>query len=122
MKNFNFASRTKIHFGEGSISYLEKELENYGDRILLLYGGGSIKKTGIYDSVIKILKKSNKKVFEVYGVMPNPTYAKVLEGTKACKENNIDLEYKPLYKDETNESFNSTIQLKQDFTRLFISS
>ena len=65
MKNFNFASRTKIHFGEGSISYLEKELENYGDRILLLYGGGSIKKTGIYDSVIKILKKSNKKVFEV---------------------------------------------------------
>ena len=86
MKNFNFASRTKIHFGEGSISYLEKELENYGDRILLLYGGGSIKKTGIYDSVIKILKKSNKKVFEVYGVMPNPTYAKVLEGTKACKE------------------------------------
>ena len=90
MKNFNFASRTKIHFGEGSISYLEKELENYGDRILL-YGGGSIKKTGIYDSVIKILKKSNKKVFEVYGVMPNPTYAKVLEGTKACKENNIDL-------------------------------
>ena len=91
MKNFNFASRTKIHFGEGSISYLEKELENYGDRILLLYGGGSIKKTGIYDSVIKILKKSNKKVFEVYGVMPNPTYAKVLEGTKACKENNIDL-------------------------------
>lgn len=63
MKNFNFASRTKINFGEGSISYLEKELENYGDRILLLYGGGSIKKTGIYDSVIKILKKSNKKSF-----------------------------------------------------------
>ena len=78
MKNFNFSSRTKIHFGEGSISYLEKELENYGDRILLLYGGGSIKKTGIYDSVIKILKKSNKKVFEVYGVK----YLKVLKLVK----------------------------------------
>ncbi|MCD7950830.1 MAG: iron-containing alcohol dehydrogenase [Erysipelotrichaceae bacterium] len=72
------------------MNFLYDELKNYGRNILLVYGGGSIKKNGIYDSIIKILNDLNKNVFEVSGVMPNPTVEKLYEGAKVAKENDVD--------------------------------
>lgn len=89
--NFCYSNPTKLYFGENSLSYLNDELKNYGNRVLLVYGGGSIKKIGVYDDVIKILKDNNKTIFEVPGVMPNPTVEKLYEGAKVAKENNVDL-------------------------------
>lgn len=89
--NFDYCNPTKLHFGKNALNALSGELENYGKNVLLVYGGGSIKKNGIYDDVIAILEKSGKKVREVSGVMPNPTYAKLLEGAKAAREFNADL-------------------------------
>lgn len=88
---FMFYNPTKIYFGENSITNLENELVNYGPNILLSYGGGSIKKNGIYDQVIKILKKCNKNIVEFSGIMPNPTYKKLLEGKQLIEDNKIDL-------------------------------
>lgn len=89
--DFTYYNPTKIYFGKNSLSNLSKELENYGQNILLVYGKNSIKKIGLYDEVIKILKSSNKNVFELSGIKPNPTYDQLLEGAKMVKENNIDL-------------------------------
>lgn len=89
--NFEYSNPTKLYFGENALSYLGGELAAYGKRVLLVYGGGSIKKNGIYDDVIKILKDAGKDVFEVPGVMPNPTVEKLYEGCKVAKENNVDL-------------------------------
>lgn len=89
--DFTYYNPTKIYFGKNSLSNLSKELENYGQNILLVYGKNSIKKIGLYDDVIKILKSSNKNVFELSGIKPNPTYDQLLEGAKMVKENNIDL-------------------------------
>lgn len=89
--NFVYSNPTKIYFGKESLENLEKELENYGENILLTYGGGSIKKSGLYDKVIKIIENAGKKVTEVSGVMPNPTVEKLYEGCKKAKENNVDL-------------------------------
>lgn len=89
--NFEYSNPTKLYFGEDALSYLEGELAAYGKRVLLVYGGGSIKKNGIYDDVIKILKDAGKDIFEVSGVMPNPTVEKLYEGCKVAKENNVDL-------------------------------
>lgn len=89
--NFEYCNPTKLYFGKNALGGLEGELKKYGKNVLLVYGGGSIKKNGIYDSVIKILKESGKEIREVSGVMPNPTYAKLLEGAKAAKEFGADL-------------------------------
>lgn len=89
--NFMFYNPTKIYFGENSIINLEKELANYGNNILLAYGGGSIKKNGIYDKVVEILNKCNKNIVEFNNIMPNPTYKKLLEGKKLIEDNNINL-------------------------------
>ncbi|ORX86807.1 Fe-dependent oxidoreductase [Anaeromyces robustus] len=89
--DFTFENPTKIYFGKNSLDNLEPELKNYGKKILLAYGGGSIKKNGIYDKVIAILKKCDKEVFECSGILPNPALSKMLEGAKMVKENNIDL-------------------------------
>ena len=89
--DFEFCNPTKIYFGKNSLDNLEKELVNYGNNILLVYGGGSIKKYGLYDQIISILNKCNKNVFECSGVMPNPTLDKMLEGAKIAKDNNVDL-------------------------------
>ena len=89
--NFNYYNPTKIYFGEGSISNLEVELKNYGSNILLAFGGGSIKRIGLYDKVIDILQKAGKKVVLFGGIMPNPTYNKLLEGVRLVNENKIDL-------------------------------
>lgn len=88
--NFEYCNPTKLYFGDESLKYLNTELPKYGSRILLIYGGGSIKKNGIYDEVIKILKDNNKDVFEVSGVMPNPTIDKLYEGVQIARDNQID--------------------------------
>ncbi len=90
MDNFYFYNPTKVYFGTGAISFMEKELANTGKNILIAYGGGSIKKNGIYDSAISILKKAGKNIFELPGIMPNPRTTKVLEGVELCRKHNID--------------------------------
>lgn len=89
--NFSYCNPTRLYFGEDSLQSLRKELNNYGKNILLIYGGGSIKKNGIYDDVIEILKECHKSIFEDGGVMPNPTVEKLYEGCQIARENNIDL-------------------------------
>lgn len=89
MNSFNFFNPTKIIFGENAINNLANEIKNYKN-ILFTYGGGSIKKNGIYNKVIQILKNENKNVIELDGIMPNPRKEKVYEGIELCKNNNID--------------------------------
>ncbi len=89
--NFTYSNPTKLYFGEDSLDNLKTELANYGKNIMLVYGGGSIKKNGIYDKVTAILAECGKNVFEDSGVMPNPTVKKLYEGCKIAKENNVDL-------------------------------
>ena len=88
--NFIYYNPTKLYFGTDAINGLDKELPNYGKNILLVYGGGSIKKNGIYDATLDFLKKHNKTVFEDSGVMPNPTYKKMLNGIALVKKHKID--------------------------------
>ena len=89
--NFSYKNATKLYFGEDSLNYLNEELPRYGKNVVLIYGGGSIKKNGIYDAVIKILAENGKNVTEDAGVMPNPTADKVREGVKIAREHNADL-------------------------------
>ena len=89
--NFMYSNPTKLYFGKDSLNFLNDELKNYGKRVLLVYGGGSIKKTGLYDEVVQILQNNGKEVFEDGGVMPNPTVDKLYEGCKRAKENQVDL-------------------------------
>ena len=88
--NFSYYNPTKLYFGKNSIECLETELLQQGKNILLVYGGGSIKKNGIYQQVLHTLETLDKNVFEINGIMPNPTYDKLLEGCRVAKENNID--------------------------------
>ena len=89
--DFTYSNPTRLHFGENALDFLADELKNYGPNILLTYGGGSIKKSGIYDDIVKILKDCGKNITELPGVMSNPTIEKLLEGAKLAKENNIGL-------------------------------
>ena len=89
--NFVFSNPTKLYFGEDSLNYLNEELPRYGKTVQLVYGGGSIKKNGIYDKVVDILKANGKVIVEDGGVMPNPTVEKLYEGAKLAKEANVDL-------------------------------
>ena len=89
--NFSYKNATKLYFGEDSLKYLNDELPKYGKNVVLIYGGGSIKKNGIYDSVLKILAENGKNVVEDAGVMPNPTADKLREGVRIAKEHNADL-------------------------------
>lgn len=89
--NFSYSNPTKLYFGEDSLKFLKEELAKYGPKIQLSYGSGSIKKYGIYDQVIAILKEAGKIVFEDPGVMPNPTVEKLYEGCKIARENEVDL-------------------------------
>ena len=88
--NFSYHNPTKLYFGEDSLSYLKDEMKNYGENILLVYGGGSIKKSGLYDEIIAILKDCGKNVAEVSGVMPNPTIDKLREGVAIAREHKTD--------------------------------
>lgn len=89
--NFSYRNATKLYFGENSLDYLNDELPNYGKNVVLIYGGGSIKKNGIYDAVLAILRKNGKHVVEDSGVMPNPTADKLREGVKIARAHNADL-------------------------------
>ena len=88
--NFSYHNPTKLYFGEDSLGYLKQELANYGKNVLLVYGGGSIKKSGLYDEIMGILQECSKNVAQVAGVMPNPTAEKLREGVKIARENNSD--------------------------------
>ena len=87
--NFVYCNPTKLYFGKDSLKELPAALKDY-ERIMLVYGGGSIKKTGLYDKVTAILKENGKQVFEDGGVMPNPTTVKLAEGCRIARENNVD--------------------------------
>ena len=87
---FTYCNPTKLYFGEGSLKYLKEELTKYGSNVVLIYGGGSIKKNGIYDAVVEILKENGKCVAEIAGVMPNPTLAKLYEGVQIARDHQAD--------------------------------
>ncbi len=88
--NFSYCNPTKLYFGKNSIESLNEELPKYGKNVLLIYGGGSVKKNGIYDEVIKILKNNSKNIAEISGVMPNPTLNKLYEGIEIARKHNAD--------------------------------
>ena len=90
LRNFTYCNPTKLYFGKESIKGLNKELPKYGKNVLLVYGGGSIKKSGIYDEIVKILKENGKEVFEDAGVMPNPTVEKLNEGVEIARKSKAD--------------------------------
>ena len=89
--NFSYSNPTKLYFGEDALQNLEAELQKYGDTVQLIYGGGSIKKSGLYDQIIEILIACGKNIVEDGGVMPNPTIEKVYDGCQKAKENDVDL-------------------------------
>ncbi|UOE93623.1 iron-containing alcohol dehydrogenase [Alkalihalobacillus sp. LMS39] len=91
MNSFVFQSPTRLRFGKDQIQQLSEEVSRYGNNILLVYGGGSIKKNGLYDEVINELAKSNTRVFELAGVEPNPRLTTVHKGVDICKTENIEL-------------------------------
>ena len=89
--NFSYSNPTKLYFGEDSLSNLKTELKKYGTNVVLVYGGGSIKKNGIYDQVMAILNEEGKNVAEIAGVMPNPTVEKLYEGVEIARKHNVDI-------------------------------
>ena len=92
MKDFIFENKTKVYFGKGTVGqHLGSLLGNYGETVMLAYGGGSIKKNGVYDEIMGILNAAGKRVVEFSGIMSNPTYAKGQEGAKLARENRVDL-------------------------------
>lgn len=88
--NFSYCNPTQVFFGDDAVSYLKDELAKFGQNVLLVYGGGSIKKNGIYDDVMAQLKAANKTVTELSGVMPNPTIEKLREGVALAREVKAD--------------------------------
>ncbi|WP_226655817.1 iron-containing alcohol dehydrogenase [Guptibacillus hwajinpoensis] len=90
MNNFTFQNPTKLIFGKGQLEALKTEVPQYGKRVLVVYGGGSIKKNGVYDSVMNTLNEIGAEVFELSGVEPNPRLTTVHKGVNICKENDID--------------------------------
>lgn len=88
--NFSYCNPAKLYFGDQSLDYLNEELPKYGKNVVLIYGGGSIKKNGIYDDVVKILEAQGKNVAEISGVMPNPTLAKLYEGIEIARQHQAD--------------------------------
>lgn len=88
--NFTYCNPTKLYFGDKSLENLGAELRKYGKNVLLIYGGGSIKKNGIYDEVMAILKEEGKNVAEIAGVMPNPTLEKLYEGLEIARAHKAD--------------------------------
>lgn len=89
--DFSYSNPTKLYFGERSLEGLRKELPAYGKNVLLVYGGGSIRKNGIYDRVVEILKACGKEIVEDGGVMPNPTVEKLYEGCRRAREGKVEL-------------------------------
>lgn len=91
MNNFYFHLPTNVYFGKAQIKKLPEILLEYGKKVLLVYGGGSIKRSGLYDEIISLSKENDIEIFELSGVDPNPRVESVRQGAKICKENNIDV-------------------------------
>ncbi len=92
MNNFIYENKTKVYFGKGGVKeYLGSLLRRYGETVMFAYGGGSIRKNGVYDEITAILHYAGKRIVEFSGIMPNPTYAKVQEGAKLARENDVAL-------------------------------
>ena len=89
--NFSYCNPTRLYFGQQSLEGLNQELPKYGPCVLLCYGGGSIKKNGIYQQVVELLQANGKKIIEDAGVMPNPTVEKLYEGCQLVREHQVDL-------------------------------
>ena len=90
MQNFTFQNACKIIFGKGTVNQVGEETAKYGKKVLLVTGGGSVKKSGLYDQVISQLKNHGLTIFEVTGVQPNPRLSSVYEGIEICKREGID--------------------------------
>lgn len=90
MNNFVFQNTTKIYFGKEQLSHLAEEIKSYGSRVLLTYGGGSIKRIGLYDRVMNVLKEAGVTVFELSGIEPNPRHTTVNKGADICKKEGIE--------------------------------
>ena len=90
MENFTYYNPTKLIFGKGQVEQLESEVPKYGKNVLLVYGGGSIKRNGLYDKVVEILKNANIQLFELAGVEPNPRLSTVHRGVDICKKEKVD--------------------------------
>ena len=88
MNNYEYHVPTDIRFGRNQILCLNKEIGKYGRKVLLVYGGGSIKKSGLYDKVLEVLK--DFEVYELPGIEPNPKLSSVRKGAAMCKEHGID--------------------------------
>jgi hypothetical protein len=89
--NFTYENPCRVHFGPNALDDLPGELAKFGPKVLLTYGGGSIKRNGLYDKVISALAAAGKTVVEVPGVMSNPTADKLREGARVARENDVDL-------------------------------
>ena len=89
--DFTYCNPTKLYFGKHALDGLNEELPKYGKRVMLVYGGGSIKKNGIYDKVVEVLKANGKEIYEDSGVMPNPTTDKLREGVERARAAKADL-------------------------------
>lgn len=89
--NFSYCNPTKLYFGENALQYLNTQLPKYGKNVVLIYGGGSVKKNGIYDEVVKLLHENGKDVAEISGVMPNPTVDKLYGGVETARRHKADL-------------------------------
>ncbi len=91
MRNFVYNIPTKVYFGENQLCHLSQELKKYGKRVLLTYGGGSIKRSGLYDAVVAQIREAGMEWFELSGIEPNPRIDSVRRGAQMCKEHNIDV-------------------------------
>ena len=92
MQAFVYSYPTKVYFGQGAAKQaLEAELSGYGPNVLLAHGGGSVKKNGVYDAIVELLKAAGKTVTDFSGIMSNPTYAKVQEGARLARDNQADM-------------------------------
>lgn len=91
MNDFIFYNPDKVYFGKGQMGHLPEELLKFGKRVLLVYGGGSIKKNGLYDQVMTLANENNIEIFELSGVEPNPRHSTVNRGADICKKENIDV-------------------------------
>lgn len=91
MNDFIYSYPTKVYFGQGAAKQaLQAERGKDGKTVMLAYGGGSVKRSGIFDEICGLLKEAGKEVVEFSGIMPNPTYQKVQEGASFARENNVD--------------------------------
>ncbi len=91
MLNFDYSIPTKIFFGKGKVSILPEEIKKYGSKVLLVYGGGSIKRNGLYDDIVNNLEKNSIEFWELSGVEPNPRITTVRKGVEICRANKIEL-------------------------------